>query len=270
MSTLGRFIAREFDFGQVDHHQCLRFSGLELITLSRDIAQLTGNNPAWDDYIKLSRPERAKSHNSTKLQALPVSEDFVLVNCLDSLKINQQVSRLPPLSALGVYLNASEFESIEHQQIILVENLAVMASLALLKLPDAIDDPLFVYRGDVKPEQNITSAYQFFRSWSLSHQLVCFSDFDPAGLLIAISSGASGCLVPTTFSRHDVLTTELKDSEQNWWQQNHQKTALDSLIKQNSLPLELMIAFQQMSDYRRTWQQEHMISHQTPLQLIAL
>ena len=274
-SALGQFVAREFNFGQLGHRNNLKFSLQDLMELNREIAQLTGNNPAWDNYTKLTRPERAKSHHSTKLQVLPVSEDFVLVNCLGSLKINQHVATLPPLSALGVYLNASEFNSIEHEQLILVENLAVMASLALLKLPEAIDDPLFVYRGDVKPEQNITSAYQFFRRWSSSHQLLCFSDFDPAGLLIATSSGATCGLAPTADSIDDIFSTEftdkaLKDSEQNWWQQAQQKTALESLIKQDSLSPALITAFQQMANYRRTWQQEHMITHQTPLQLIAL
>jgi len=274
-SELGQFVAREFNFGQLDLRDNLKFSLQQLLKLNQEIAKLTGNNPAWDDFIKLTRPERAKSHHSTKLQVVPVSEDFVLVNCLGSLKINQQVATLPPLSALGVYLNAKEFNSIEHKQLILVENLAVMAALALLKLPETIDDPLFVYRGDVKPEQNVSSAYHFFRRWSSSHHLICFSDFDPAGLLIAASSGATCSLIPVADSIDDIFSPEftdkeLKDSEQNWWQQTDQKTALESLIKQQSLSPALITAFQQMANYRRTWQQEHMISHQTPLQLIAL
>lgn len=270
VGTTGKYIATEFHFGQLDHHQRLRFSALDLFKLNQEITQLTGKNPAWDDYIKVTRPERSKSHNSTKLQTLPVREDFVLVNCLGSLKINQQISVSLTLSSLGVHLNVNDFNSIEHRQLILVENLAVMASLALLKLPAEIDDPLFIYRGDVKSEQNTRTAYQFFRRWSSSHQLICFSDFDPAGMVIVISSGATSCLIPEPTSWDYIFSVKLKDVEKNWWQQNKQMTALSSLVKQDQLPKELAAGFKNMGDYRRTWQQEHMISHQTPLTLSAL
>jgi len=269
VSELGQFVAREFHFGQLGHHS-IKFSAHQLIKLNQDITQLTGSNPAWHQYPKQTRVERSKNYFDIKTATRSVTEDFVIVNCLGQLKVNQQVFSLPTINSLGAYYHINDFKSIEHRQLILVENFAVMASLAQLKLPADIEDPLFIYRGDVKPEQNTNAAYNFFRRWSSSHQLICFSDFDPAGMVIASGSGATSCLIPAPSSWDYIFTVELEDEEINWGEQQAQKKTIDSRFSQNKLGPELMAGFSKMAKHKRTWQQEHMISHETPLQLITL
>ena len=269
--TIGVYVAKEFSFGQLDYHEeRLEFSEHQLIKLNFELKRVTGHNPAHGKPTAQPRVPRSRHNHSTKLRAQPVTSDFVLVNCLGQLNINHQQHSMPTINSLGIYININEVLSIEHTQLILVENLALMASLADLVLPASINEPLFIYRGDLKPEQSVSSAYQFFRHWSSSHQLICFSDFDPAGLIITLGSGANFSLMPAMATWPKIFTVELEGSEENWWQQQEQRTAINNLIDNGQLSQHLAASFQKMADHRRTWQQEHMISHQTELSLIAL
>ena len=270
-SAIACFIAQEYHFGDYDPQRGLSFTALDLIRLNASIEKSTGCNPAFlpAKAADKSRIENSKDNFSTKKHTSAATQGFVLVNCLATLKINQQSQRLPAINSLGIYINASDVLSIEHQQIVLVENLAVMAALAQLKLPADVCDPLFVYRGDIKPEQNTSSAYQFFRQWSGSHQLICFSDFDPAGIVISNGSSALDCLIPSTSSWDYIFTVELKDVEENWWKKNPKK-AVQTLCNKQLISPVLVAGFTRMGHYRRTWQQEHMISHQIPLTLVKV
>ncbi|MEY8216654.1 MAG: hypothetical protein RPR97_19485 [Colwellia sp.] len=49
---------------------------------------------------------------------------------------------------------------------------------------------LWLYRGDVKAQQTTNTSYQFFRRFKGKIPLVCFSDLDPKGIEIALTSHA--------------------------------------------------------------------------------
>jgi len=217
-----------------------------------------------------SRIDIAANDNDEKNNALAVSKDFVLVNSLNTLQINSKILDINAFSSLGIYINANKIETIEHKQIVLVENLAVMANLNKLMLMDNakhLVNALWVYRGDVKREQSTGRAYDFFRRFKGSHQLLCFADFDPEGMKIAITSGASAMLSPT----HNALVNfNVGGHDIDYFKQSAAKQYLTNQSNQCDFPLAINKLFVVMSEQRQTIKQEHILAHQIPLSVFTL
>ena len=217
-----------------------------------------------------SRIEVAAHHNDEKTNALSVSKDYVLVNSLTPLHINSKSLDINAFSSLGIYINANKIETIEHKHIVLVENLAVMANLNKLMLMDNakhLVNALWVYRGDVKREQSTGRAYDFFRRFKGSHQLLCFADVDPEGLKIAITSGASAILSPNA---HALINFNVGGHDFDYFKQSTAKQYLMNKSNQGDFPLELDKLFTAMSAQRQTIKQEHILAHQIPLSVFTL
>ncbi|WP_025562696.1 hypothetical protein [Psychromonas sp. SP041] len=217
-----------------------------------------------------SRIEVAAYHNDEKANALAVSKDFVLVNSLNTLHINSKSLDINAFSSLGIYINANKIETIEHKHIVLVENLAVMANLNKLVLMDNakhLVNALWVYRGDVKREQSTGRAYDFFRRFKGSHQLLCFADVDPEGIKIAITSGASAILSPNA---HALINFNVGGHDFDYFKQSTAKQYLMNKSNQGDFPLELDKLFTAMSAQRQTIKQEHILAHQIPLSVFTL
>lgn len=216
---------------------------------------------------KASREALALINNNEKLNALAVSEDFVLVNSLSSLQINNDQLDINILASLGVYINANKVESVEHKQIVLVENLAVMANLAKLVLLDNakyLENALWVYRGDLKREQSTGRAYDFFRRFKATHQLICFADFDPEGFKIAITSGATTILAPVADA---VVNFNAAGPDIDYFKQ---VTAKQYINNQTDLSLQVEKLFAVMAEQRQTIKQEHILSHRIPLSVFEI
>jgi len=211
-----------------------------------------------------TRNERAHFYRDEKRGTLKVSEDFVLLNSLGPLRINKLVLKGSPLSALGQFICASEIETIEHQQIVLVENLIVMANLNRLNIPDELKEAVWVYRGDVQAFNQTSTAYQFFRRFKLSHQLICFSDLDPSGLQICLTSGASKWL---TLSDETQLNIALQGVENEWFKQGK---AIHFLNNYASLPVDCERIFLRMKESQTTLKQEHILTHFLQLKVLPL
>lgn len=232
------------------------------------VQQQLGVHLLFDPYPEMqSRIVNAEINSNEKLNALTVSHDFVLVNSFDKLLLNEQQIDIGLFDSLGIYINADKVDSVEHKSIVFVENLAVMANLKQLVLAENavhLKDALWVYRGDQKHEQTTGTAYVFFRRFTESHQLVCFADFDPAGLQIAMTCGALQLLAPS-FDAFDSIN--VKGTEQAYYAQNNAKKYLDIQI---TLSDELQALYRVMKDNKRTIQQEHLLSHQIPLSLYGI
>jgi len=217
-----------------------------------------------------SRIDIAANYNDEKNNALAVSKDFVLVNSLNTLQINSKILDINAFSSLGIYMNANKIETIEHKQIVLVENLAVMANLAKLVLLDNakhLVNALWVYRGDVKREQSTGRAYDFFRRFKGSHQLLCFADFDPEGMKIAITSGASAMLSPNSYA---LINFNAGGHDVDYFKQDTAKQYLLNKSNQGDFPFELDKLITVMSAQRQTIKQEHILAHQIPLSVFTL
>lgn len=211
-----------------------------------------------------SRLQNAQTQRNEKHNSYPVSRDFILVNSLQTLQLNQHKQPVSPISSLGLYLKADEIISVQHPQIILVENLAIMANLSALNLPDELQNALWLYRGDKKQQQKTDSAQLFFRRFKESHQLICFSDLDPKGIEIALTSGADCWL---TAQDCHAVNTELQGEEKEWFKQ---ADAIKSLQRRAVLPRQCENALTTMLDSRKTLKQEQILALNIKLQLFSL
>jgi hypothetical protein len=232
---------------------------IEVISQQLNGIRLSDEYPEQQSRIKI-----AATHRNEKVGSLNVSEDYVLLNSLDSLRLNNQVTQNISISSLGHFICASEIETIEHQQIVLVENLIIMANLDRLNIPDTLKEALWLYRGDAKAFNQTGTAYQLFRRFKLSHQLICFSDLDPSGLQICLTSGANQWL---TLNDEKQLNIELKGNEQEWFNQNKAISYLNSYL---SLPKTCERLFLRMKQSQTTLKQEHMLQHSLKLTLFPL
>ncbi|WP_028863579.1 DUF7281 domain-containing protein [Psychromonas aquimarina] len=213
---------------------------------------------------KQSRAEAAAAFRNEKNNAYPVSRDYVLVNSLHTIRMNQKVHTVSPFTAFGLTINAEQITSIEHQKIVFVENLEIMAVLNKLNMPAELQDALWLYRGDVKKDSHSSKAYQFFRRFADSHQLVCFSDLDPAGIEIALTCCAHYWLTPQDSS---VINMKLLGAENEWFNQNKSITYLK---QKPDLAEKCQLAFDEMCRQRKTLKQEHMLRHSVKLALYPL
>lgn len=211
-----------------------------------------------------SRTSIANAHRNEKIGALKVSEDFVLLNSLDNLLLNKEVIAKVSINGLGHFLCASEIHSIEHKQIILVENLIVMANLQRLNIPDSLKNALWLYRGDIQAQQHTSTANQFFKRFTNSNQLICFSDLDPSGLQIALTCGATQWL---SLKSIDDLNINLSGIEHEWFKQ---KNAIAFINSTQYLSREIAQIFSIINKHQKTLKQEHLIEHQLALKLYSL
>lgn len=232
---------------------------IEVVALELDGIRLTDPYP-----VKKSRTQIAQTRRNEKTGALNVSEDFVLLNSLHSLCLNNQTTENTPLTALGHFLCASEIKSIEHSHIVLVENLIVMANLKRLNIPEQLKDALWIYRGDAQAHKQTGTAYHLFRRFAASHQLICFADVDPSGLQICLTSGASQWL---TINDKSQLHIKLQGIENEWYKQGDARRFLNDF---GQLPAYCKSLFVQMEKNKTTLKQEHILQHDLKLELFPL
>tara|TARA_R110001583_G_scaffold112917_6_gene263131 strand:- start:7964 stop:8833 length:870 start_codon:yes stop_codon:yes gene_type:complete len=261
-----RSLVDQYSIGFIDHNTNLfHFNHKDKQHLIEVVAQQLNGILLSDPYpVKQSRAVIAKTQRNEKVGALNVSEDFVLLNSLQSLCLNQQITQNSQLSSLGHFICASDIETIEHQHIVLVENLIVMANLNRLNIPEQLKDALWLYRGDAQAYKQTGTAYELFRRFSSSHELICFSDLDPSGLQICLTSGATQWL---TISDKTPLSMALQGDEKEWFKQ---QKAISFLNDKKPLPAYCESLFMQMKQLQTTLKQEHILQHELKLALFPL
>lgn len=255
---------RDYHIGKIDNGY-FYFTEKDRQALIEQVQLDTQTHLFRDPYPeKQSRQKTAKTQRNEKINSYAVTRDFILVNSLQSLQINNQAVPINELTSLGLYLKADEIISVEHSLIILVENLEIMANLSKLNISESLHNALWLYRGDIKNQQKTSSAYQFFRRFIKSHQLICFSDLDPKGIEIALTSGAQYWL---TAEDDDVINMALQGQEKEWFKQ---QSAIKYLQGRSDLPEKCKSTFQNMRNSRKTFKQEHMLKHHIKLALYPL
>ena len=243
----------------------LHFTFDDRLSLIRQVQVETGTDLTRDTFnAPQSRLLVAKNERNEKTHSHAVSRDFILLNTRKNFCFNGQILAKSPLISLGQYIQGDQISSIDHEYIVLVENLAIMAQLDGLKLPECLDKALWLYRGDIKSEQRTGTAYAFFRRFKTSHKLVCFSDLDPAGIVIALTCDADYWLTAKDFN---VIDMPLPGVENEWYQQGDSITYLEA---QSSAPAICSSALSAMAQYRKTLKQEHLLVHEIALGLFAL
>lgn len=277
-TALATKLYNEYNFGHFDlNKKYLSFSLDDILALSKRIQTILNVDIRHDAYPEQqSRNLNASNNRNEKTNSLPVSKDFILINSLSDIKVNKTSLQLSPLTSLGIYVKADDILSIEHEVIVFVENLVVMASLSALNLTsvnEELVDALWVYRGDIKKQQSTGTAYEFFRRFN-HHQRICFSDVDPKGIEIALTSQADYWLTIQNVEDFKQTVETLEGSEEEWFKQgasikflqnNHIKSHAQLQHKPTWEPL-----FTVTSSLQKTLKQEHIITHNIALTLLKL
>lgn len=265
LTSSARTLHLEYGFGMIDSAY-LHFSYDQRISLIQDIQIQLELDVLSQEYKPRSRQDNARNKRNEKDNSYAVCRDFVLINSLKSLQLNRQVYPSTSLTSLGLYVKAEEIKSIQHKQIVFVENLEIMANLPALILPEQLENPLWLYRGDIQAKQQTGTAYEFFKRFDNDkHELICFSDLDPAGIQIALTCHAKYWLTPADSAV--IKFSGAKDAEKEWYKQD---ATVQYLKNYKNLPDKCQTAFELMLHNRKTLKQEHMLAHQIPLGLYNL
>ncbi|WP_028115326.1 DUF7281 domain-containing protein [Ferrimonas senticii] len=218
--------------------------------------------------MPLDRITQAGRFNDEKGGSAKISADMVLVNSLGELQLNGQCYPKLPFVGAGLMLDYRLIDSVEHSALVLVENLAVMAALSRLQLPQALNEALFLYRGDIK-DVSTQAASNAFKQLACPMKVV-FADFDPAGLRIALTSHADFALFPAEPRWDEICNPNWQDLEgfEERWQNQYQD--FGAFASNRDIPDWASKAFKIMGQHRQTRTQEHLIAHQVPLQLLPL
>lgn len=253
----------EYGFGTL-RDGYLHFNDDQRLALIREVQLLLKLDLLTQEYKVQSRKDNAKHNRNEKHNSYAVSRDFVLINSLTDFHLNGEIYPATAITSLGLYVKAEEIKLIQHKQIVFVENLEIMANLASLVLPEQLDNPLWLYRGDIQAKQQTGTAYEFFKRFA-DRQLICFSDLDPAGIQIALTCNAEYWLTAKDSSVIDFK--QAMDAEREW---DKQSSAINYLKNYNTLPVKCQSAFDLMLSKRKTLKQEHMLAQQIALGLYKL
>ena len=261
--AMAKLLHEEFNFGSISANK-LYFKEQDVDQLVENVKHQTGQDLFKDQYDEqVNRIDRSKVDINEKNNVLSIRSEYVLLNSINSININHQKNSVIAGHSLGTYIAVDDVKSIEHDQLILVENLIVMGFLNELIIPKELKDALWIYRGDIKAESTTGTAYGFFRQFQGQIKTICFSDFDPAGIIIAISSGADEWLTVIEPHAKDLP----KGIDNDFY--NQQKSCT-SLTRNQNLPIKCQQAFSAMIQTKITIKQEHMVSHQLQLGCFSL
>lgn len=292
-SALATRLYEEYNFGQFDFNKkLLTFTLQDILVLNEEIQRSLSLDIRQDSYpTKEDRLNTAENLRNEKDNSYAVSKKFILINSLSELNVNQCCYKISPLTSLGSYIKADDIMSIEHSAIVLVENLAVMANLSLIninsmniKINNNLDtlhnisykeidltQALWLYRGDVKPQQTTNTSYEFFRRFKDNIPLICFSDLDPKGIEIALTCNADYWL---TLNDTNEITMPLLGDEQEWYKQSVSINFLNKKLKFDIQPVEnthcWQTIFNILLSHKKTLKQEHMLTHKLPLRLVNI
>ncbi len=287
-SALATRLNEEYHFGQFDlTKQWLRFSLADILELTKEVLISHGVDVRNDPYpSKEDRLTTAEKNRNEKQNSYAVSKNFILINSLTDLNVNQTWHKVSPLTSLGMYIKADEIQSVEHSAIVLVENLAVMANLSAINLTSInnknsctntlsksnnidLSKALWLYRGDVKAQQTTNSSYHFFRRFKGIIPLVCFSDLDPKGIEISLTSDSDYWL---TIKNIDDLSIPLSGTEQEWYKQGTSISFLQEKLKKTTPQKDdcWQNTFINLRTHRKTLKQEHILKHNVALTLLEL
>jgi hypothetical protein len=282
----------EYRFGQFDlDKEWLSFKLDNILALCDEVKNSELHvDIRHDPYpSKEDRLTTAENNRNEKNNSYAVSKGFILVNSLSHLNVNHSSHKISPLTSLGSYIKAEDIKSIEHSAIVLVENLAVMANLRLINIEKIkinscsdnlnnilckeidLTQALWLYRGDVKPQQTTNTSYEFFRRFKDNTPLICFSDLDPKGIEIALTCNADYWL---TLNDTNEITMPLSGDEQEWYKQSVSINFLNEKLTLEIQPVEnthcWQTIFNILLSHKKTLKQEHMLTHKLPLRLVNI
>jgi hypothetical protein len=127
-SAIGRSVIERYQSGHIKNNQLI-FTTQDKTSLRQQIIQELDFDPFHTSQLPASRIEVAKHHHNEKLAKNPVSYDHILLNCPNNiLRLNNQTIQLQTgcIPNAGMMCLSSGITRIDHDAIVVVENLAIM------------------------------------------------------------------------------------------------------------------------------------------------
>lgn len=272
ISQLGQQVQSEYQCGYISNKHLI-FSVEDKHRLRQQIITELNVDPFTTQQLPTSRLEMAKFHANEKLASKSAGHDHLLLNCADGiLRINniQIPLHSQSVASAGLLCLNSSLRSIEHQTIVVIENLSIMSLCHRWQLPQEIQQALWVYRGDYKSGASVQVCHDFLEHFGADKTIVVFSDMDPKGLEIALSLPfAKFWIGPTTHSWRSLLNNHVA----NRTGFDTQTKAMNYLLQQLA-STELSAAFVNLitviREERSSFRQEHLYSHNVGLELIPI
>ncbi|MBA1279486.1 DUF7281 domain-containing protein [Stutzerimonas stutzeri] len=196
-----------------------------------------------------NRTEIARQSRDDKRGAERPGDNFVLVKG----NLPAPLPQLPAELSLRVPLDRLALAQVRN--LVLVENLDSFDQWQEYRIPETLNDALVLYRGHGGLARG---ARKLIAQLPESVCLHVFPDFDPAGLVIAVSMSARGLLIPAL---GDKLME--KSHRDHFERQYRQSKHLDELELGCWRPV-----WQAMREQRLSIKQQHMLAFDAALQLV--
>lgn len=272
LSQIGRQVQAHYACGYISG-KLLVFSAEDKRRLRQQIKDELGLDPFVTEQLPATRLAMARYHADEKLAAKPASDDQLLLNSADGiLRINNAQIQLHPqiLASAGLQCLSSGIDSVQHQTIVVVENLAVMPLCHRWLLPLADRQALWVYRGDYKSGAKANTCLEFVQRFGTDKTVIVFSDMDPKGLEIALTTPyAKFWLGPNAGDWRSLLASR-QASRSGFDNQTEAMTYLLGLVDSNSLSAAFKQLIAVLCEQRSSFRQEHAYSLNAALALIAI
>jgi len=271
-SEIGCFVIERYQSGRIQNNKLI-FTAQDKIALRRKIIQEFNIDPFETDQLPDTRIEVAKHHHNEKLAGNPVSHDHILLNCPNKiLRLNSHNIQLHTefIPNAGMMCLSSGITQIDHDAIVVVENLAIMQLCSTFQLPLLCQNALWIYRGDHKTGTKIDACYDLLNRFGVNKEVIVFSDMDPKGLEIALTiPHANYWLGPEPRTWDNCFKS--KHASRNGY--DKQGVAMASLLKKCDTGL-LAEPFRdlvlRMKNERSSYRQEHSYAHNIQLSLFPI
>lgn len=272
ISPLSQQVIARYSCGYISNNNAI-FNAEDKRHLRRQVMDEFGLDPYTIKQLPDDRLEMAKYHGNEKLAAKPAGNDHLLLNSADGvLRINGVEIPLYPesISSAGLLCLNSSIRSVEHDTVVIVENLAIMQLCHAWRISAVEPQALWVYRGDNKSGATAGACCDFIKRFGDGKTIIVFSDMDPKGLEIALTFPfAKFWLGPNEASRQPLLNSRYANPDGY----DIQSKAVSYLLRQSdsnvlSEPFKDLISA--IRDARSSFRQEQTYSHDVPLELVPI
>jgi len=271
ISQIGQQVQAHYGCGYVSNNR-LVFSSQDKLTLRQRVKDEMGRDP-FSEQLPDDRLEMAQYHANEKLAAKPAGNDQLLLNSADGIVCvnNAQIQLYPEsIKTAGLLCLNSSINTVEHQTIVVVENLDIMPLCHTWQLPLADPHALWLYRGDHKSGAKAEACCDFLKRFGKYKTVIVFSDMDPQGLEIALTMPHAQYWLGPESSAWDGC---FKSGSDNCSGYDAQSNAMAFLMKTHDAGLltepfsELVLRIRkELSSYR----QQHVYAHNVNLSLFPI
>ncbi|MDG2391984.1 MAG: hypothetical protein P8M49_00630, partial [Thalassotalea sp.] len=210
------------------------------------------------DLSQSSYLDVAKISNQEKLAGVKPSDNYVLFKLLADQAISSKPHKVLP-SNIGMRILIDDIDLLSVKNVVVIENLTAFDHIHLANLPQQLMSALFVYRGH--EEHNSKGCIRLLQKLPKTCQIIAFTDFDPAGLKIALTlPNVNACLLPE-------INQELNSTSH---QEDFDKQHASMVFLQNQSSPNLQKFIRAIEVNRLSIKQEHMLVTKTPLFLQEL